>query len=259
MKRHGLLAAGILGSATAVCLLLNRFNGLSASEEEARSFRQALHGTQTAEVDEVDEGFRINYYDATWNRVLQDLAKHNELTLVMDKVPPGRFARKDKRTYDVDAAIRILNSELETQGYRLLRQKQFLVVLNLDKARTEYARPRLSQDTKTVDKGSSSTDSLIRSASSSRIIGDAADEGPATPLLEPERDRFEPQRGLLPSARFVGKQALQQLMAGWKPFPHDRASMTWLLHSLGIEAVESQASLHASRGVWNGDGSTATV
>ena len=194
MKRHGLLAAGILGSATAVCLLLNRFNGLSASEEEARSFRQALHGTQTAEVDEVDEGFRINYYDATWNRVLQDLAKHNELTLVMDKVPPGRFARKDKRTYDVDAAIRILNSELETQGYRLLRQKQFLVVLNLDKARTEYARPRLSQDTKTVDKGSSSTDSLIRSASSSRIIGDAADEGPATPLLEPERDRFEPQQ-----------------------------------------------------------------
>ena len=98
MKRHGLLAAGILGSATAVCLLLNRYNALSASEEEARSFRQALAGTETSEVDDVEGGFRINYYDATWNRVLQDLAKHNELTLVMDKVPPGRFAGKTNAT-----------------------------------------------------------------------------------------------------------------------------------------------------------------
>ena len=194
VKRHGLLAAGILGSATAVCILLNRFNGLSASEEEARSFREALQGTQTAEIDEVDGGFRINYYDATWNRVLQDLAKHSELTLVMDKVPPGRFARKDKRTYDVDDVIRILNSELESQGYRLLRQKQFLVVLNLDKARTEYARPRLSQDAEAVDERSSSMDRLIHSASSSKTIDDDLDKGEATPLLEPERDRFKPLR-----------------------------------------------------------------
>ncbi len=194
MKRHGLLAAGILGSATAVCLLLNRYNGLSASEEEARSFRQALDGTETADVNDVEDGFRINYYDATWNRVLQDLAKHNELTLVMDKVPPGRFARKDKRSYDVDDAIRILNSELESQGYRLLRQKQFLVVLNLDKARTEYARPRLAQEPEAVDDRSSSMDKLIRSASASRTIDDHVDDSQATPLLEPNVDRFQPAR-----------------------------------------------------------------
>ena len=94
---------------------------------------------------------------------LQDLAKHSELTLVMDKVPPGRFARKDKREYDVDDAIRILNSELESQGYRLLRQKQFLVVLNLDKARTEYARPRLSQEPESTPMTTSSGDGQFRS------------------------------------------------------------------------------------------------
>ncbi|MEJ7591966.1 MAG: secretin N-terminal domain-containing protein [Planctomycetaceae bacterium] len=193
MKRHGLLAAGILGSATAICLLLNRYNGLSASEEETRSFRQALEGTETSDVDDIEDGFRINYYDATWNRVLQDLAKHNELTLVMDKVPPVA-ARKDSRSYDVDDAIRILNTELESQGYRLLRQKQFLVVLNLDKARTEYARPRLAQEAESVDERSSSMDKLIRSASASRTIDDAVDDGQALPLLDPNVDRFEPAR-----------------------------------------------------------------
>ena len=193
MKRHGLLAAGILGSATAVCLLLNRYNALSASEEEARSFREAVQNRQQVETDEVEDGFRINYYDTTWNRVLQDLAKHNELTLVMDKVPPGRFARKDKRRYDVDDAIRILNSELEPQGYRLLRQKQFLIVLNLDKARTEYARPQLSQDFEPASQRPSAMDKVVRSANLSRTIEDdeTEDVAQATPLLDPNRDRFQ--------------------------------------------------------------------
>ena len=193
MKRHGLLAAGILGSATAVCLLLNRYNALSASEEEARSFREAVQNRQQVEMDEVEDGFRINYYDTTWNRVLQDLAKHNELTLVMDKVPPGRFARKDKRRYDVDDAIRILNSELEPQGYRLLRQKQFLIVLNLDKARTEYARPQLSQDFEPASQRPSAMDKVVRSANLSRTIEDdeTEDVAQATPLLDPNRDRFQ--------------------------------------------------------------------
>ena len=201
MKRHGLLAAGILGSATVVFLLLNRYNGLSASEEEARSFRQALDGTETTDVNDVEDGFRINYYDATWNRVLQDLAKHNELTLVMDKVPPGRFARKDKRSYDVDDAVRILNSELESQGYRLLRQKQFLVVLNLDKARTEYARPRIAQQPDSVAERTSSMDRLIRAESASSPFADAAIDGRARRLVEPKRDQFEPARRSSRSAR----------------------------------------------------------
>ncbi len=196
MKRHGLLAAGILGSATAVCLLLNRYNALSASEEEARSFREAVQNRQQVETDEVEDGFRINYYDTTWNRVLQDLAKHSELTLVMDKVPPGRFARKDKRRYEVDDAIRILNSELEPQGYRLLRQKQFLIVLNLDKARTEYARPRLSQDFDSTSEQPSAMDKFVRSANLSRTVEDDAsdNDSQATPLLDPNRDRFQPAR-----------------------------------------------------------------
>ena len=146
MKRQGFLAAGLLGSATALCLLLNRHGGLGASEEASRSFREALVGAEEPPLNEAEDGVRLNYFDATWAKVLKDVAESQELTLVMDSVPPGRYARRDKKEYDVQSAIRILNSELEPQGYRLLVQKQFLIVLNLDKARTEYARPQLPRN-----------------------------------------------------------------------------------------------------------------
>ena len=156
MKRQGFLAAGLLGSATAVCLLLNRHGGLGASEEASRSFREAIVGANEPPLNEAEDGVRLNYFDATWAKVLKDVAESHELTLVMDSVPPGRYARRDKKEYDLPSAIRILNGELEPQGYRLLVQKQFLIVLNLDKARTEYARPQLPQS-RSQAKNASST------------------------------------------------------------------------------------------------------
>lgn len=159
MKRQGFLAAGLLGSATALCLLLNRHGGLGASEEASRSFREALVGANEPPLDEAEDGVHLNYFDATWAKVLKDVAESQELTLVMDSVPPGRYARRDKKEYDVHSAIRILNSELEPQGYRLLVQKQFLIVLNLDKARTEYARPQLPQTRPQAKNGVGSTGS----------------------------------------------------------------------------------------------------
>ena len=203
MKRQGILAAGLLTSATAICLLINRHGGLNASEEnDPRSFREAYTDENAEPATEAEDGFRIRYFDATWEKVLRDLAENQGLTLVMDKVPPGRFARRDSKRYDLESAVRILNSELEPQGFRLLVQKQFLIVLNLDKARTEYARPQLSQTrsmqnragSRTASRNArheeelfeeeepaSATKSLIRKASSSRLEDD--DFGtPASPV-----------------------------------------------------------------------------
>ncbi len=183
MKRHGFLAAGLLGSATAFCLLLNRHGGLGATEEDARSFREALAGTQQPETTAEEGGVRLNYFDASWEKVLRNLAENQELTLVMDKVPPGRFARRDKTQYDLASALRILNSELEPQGYRLLHQKSYLIVLNLDKARTEYARPRIAPAEFDARDGQTATQSLLRSASESRDSSDSEDDSSARPLI----------------------------------------------------------------------------
>ena len=74
MKRQGFLAAGLLGSATALCLLLNRHGGLGASEEASRSFREALVGANEPPLNEAEDGVRLNYFDATWAKVLKDVA-----------------------------------------------------------------------------------------------------------------------------------------------------------------------------------------
>lgn len=184
MKRQGFLAAGLLGSATALCLLLNRHGGLGASEEQPRSFREALAGTKQTAATEVEDGIRLNYFDTTWAKVLKDVAESQEMTLVMDSVPPGRFARRDKKQYDLDSAIRILNKELEPQGYRLLVQKSYLIVLNLDKARTEYSRPSIKPDGSTEQERTPATEALIRSASGSReVSGDSRDQKSFSPVL----------------------------------------------------------------------------
>lgn len=177
MKRHGILAAGLLSSATAACLLLNRHGGLGASEEPPRSFREALAGSEQPEAMEDESGVRLKYYDATWEKVLRDVAESQELTLVMEKVPPGRYARRDNKRYDLASAIRILNSELEPQGYRLLVQKSFLIVLNLDKARSEYARPVISQE-----RSLSATQALVRAAATSGQT-DREESDDASPLV----------------------------------------------------------------------------
>ena len=190
MKRQGFLAAGLLSSATALCLLLNRHGGLGASEEGSRSFREALSGSKEPEPTEVEDGIRLNYFDTTWAKVLKDLAESQEMTLVMDTVPPGRFARRDKKRYDLNSAVRILNHELEPQGYRLLVQKSYLIVLSLDKARTEYARPQIAAERTPSSKAGerdeklAASESAFRSAASSRMLNETDEELDVRPLMK---------------------------------------------------------------------------
>jgi general secretion pathway protein D len=120
---------------------------------------RSIGGNQRTAATEVEDGIRLNYFDTTWAKVLKDVAESQEMTLVMDSVPPGRFARRDKKQYDLDTAIRILNKELEPQGYRLLVQKSYLIVLNLDKARTEYSRPSIKTDGSTEQERTPATES----------------------------------------------------------------------------------------------------
>ena len=44
VKRQGLVAAGLIGSAASVCVLLNQHLHLGAAEDGKKSFREALKG-----------------------------------------------------------------------------------------------------------------------------------------------------------------------------------------------------------------------
>ncbi len=88
-----------------------------------------------------DKQVKLSYISRSWDDVLHDIAKQTGLTVVMDKVPPGKFSRNDWSKYTLPEAIRVLNRELEPKGFRVLVRGQYLDVVNLQDARSEYARP----------------------------------------------------------------------------------------------------------------------
>ncbi|MCA9082569.1 MAG: hypothetical protein KDA81_00870 [Planctomycetaceae bacterium] len=149
MRRHGFL---LVFTAVVVAVsgwMLSQVTELGASEEPVRSYREVFRSGQTSadqphqDGADGEAGIRLNYFESSWDRVLRNVAEQAQLSLVMDRVPSGRYARRDRNRYDFDTVLRILNTELEQQGFRLIRQGQFLVVLNLEQARTRYARPTI--------------------------------------------------------------------------------------------------------------------
>ena len=144
MRHHGFLAIVLAATTATTGWIFNRSDVVDASEEQTSSYREAYAQSDAEmQMPEDPRGLRLNYYGARWNRVLNDVSKHADLTLVMDKIPAGRFARRDKTRYSTNDCIRILNRELEGLGFRLLKQRNFLIVLHLDQARSRYARPVL--------------------------------------------------------------------------------------------------------------------
>jgi type II secretion system protein D len=99
------------------------------------------------ERDTLDEEqtVKLNFFKAPWSKVLTRLADETGATLVADKVPSGRYTRRDRAEYSRTDAVRLLNEELEPNGYRLLEKNDFLIVLDLRALRRRYSRPQLPQ------------------------------------------------------------------------------------------------------------------
>ena len=90
-----------------------------------------------------DPKVRFLFYNATWDSVLKKVAKDTESQLVMSRVPKGRYSRYDPRKYSRREAVRMLNQDLEKQGFRLVEKGKFLDVMFLRDARADYRRPQL--------------------------------------------------------------------------------------------------------------------
>lgn len=98
-------------------------------------------GKADEEFDPTAETVRLTFLNANWRTVLQKVADASHSVLVMNKIPPGRFSRYDRRKYTRKEAVRILNRELESKGFRLVEKGKFLDVLYLRDARATYHRP----------------------------------------------------------------------------------------------------------------------
>ncbi len=143
-----------------------------------------------------DKQIKLNYFSKTWGDVMRDVAQQSGRQLVMDKVPPGRFSRSDWSRYSVSDTLKILNRELEPKGFRILERGQYLDLVFLRDARSEYARPVVSSVSGTAlaagDGAGSAASGVASAPRSSRDI--AGNRGAnATPLAKdshPQRDPF---------------------------------------------------------------------
>ena len=119
----------------------------------ARNTRSNSPQTGTTAARRPEEAsIRLAYYSAGWAKVLRNVSEQIGLDLVMDKVPPGSFSRRDLKKHTPQQALHILNHALSEDGFRLIQKGKYLVVMELKAARTRYfrqplpaSRPRPSQ------------------------------------------------------------------------------------------------------------------
>ena len=85
----------------------------------------------------------LTFFNSDWDTILKKVARTSGVTLVMKEVPPGRFSRYDRKKHTLPEAVRILNRELHPKGFRIVQKGEFLDVMFLRNARSEYHRPEL--------------------------------------------------------------------------------------------------------------------
>ncbi len=126
--------AGVFG---AVLLLLgNAALAQSSPEEEPSSPAETQEGMPN------NQTVHLKFLAADWPTVLKKVAEESDSILIMHEVPPGRFGRRDKEPYTRHEAVQILNHELEPEGFRILENNEYLIVLHQRSLRTRYPRPK---------------------------------------------------------------------------------------------------------------------
>ncbi len=119
--------------------------GKDKADKQAASPSKSPLGKPSGAKASDEQIIRMNFISKNWDDVLQSIAKDAGATLVMDKVPTGRFSRTEFRKYSKTDALRVINHELERQDFRVIEQGNFLICLHLPSTRPEYARAQVQK------------------------------------------------------------------------------------------------------------------
>ena len=143
-RRPLILAIQSLSVATASSLLLwtagGGFDGPHPRLASAGTkLEKPAHPSASGIAAEVQERkVKLNYFSSTWDKVFQDVAEATGSQLIADRVPKGRFSRRDATEYTRHDAVRIINKDIEPLGFRLIEKGDFLVVIDLPSQRPRY-------------------------------------------------------------------------------------------------------------------------
>ncbi|MCH2202565.1 MAG: hypothetical protein MK102_11390 [Fuerstiella sp.] len=101
-------------------------------------------GEASSEPDRRTDLFSFNFHHAPWKRVLQLFADEADLTLDMQRVPPGTLSHLDHREYTAAQALDILNGYLIRRGFGIVQKDRFLIVVNLDEQLDQSLVPEVT-------------------------------------------------------------------------------------------------------------------
>ncbi len=124
-------------------LLQTRAEALAAPGDQAakdilkadflKKILAVLNDQQRAKFNEAPATKKLmfQFREMKWDDVLDWFAAQQDLTLVMDQIPPGTFTYSDTRSYSPSEGIDLLNSVLMTRNFTLVRREKMLVVMAL--------------------------------------------------------------------------------------------------------------------------------
>jgi general secretion pathway protein D len=190
------------------------FAGPPAGFSTGRSSRPVETSTNKTGFSEFRSAFgrskpntvRLNFYRATWDKVLKKVAKSTGSTLVMQEVPPGQYTRRDFNSYSRTDSLHVLNQALEPKGFRLLENGEYLTVLNMRSLRTKYPRPVIPAEASPNSHGSNQNSNVWQSSRRKVDQVDPSNQNPSVQRqsIRPSYSRSAPQLDSLSS--FQGRQ-----------------------------------------------------
>jgi type II secretory pathway component GspD/PulD (secretin) len=120
-----------------------------AKETARREFDEKilaiLNDEQQSQLKSLNPSQKLTFQfrEMKWDDVLQWFAEQQDLTLVMDRTPPGVFTYSDSRAYSPAEGIDLLNSVLMTRNFTLVRREKMLVVMELSESLPLELIPRV--------------------------------------------------------------------------------------------------------------------
>ncbi|MBS0203027.1 MAG: hypothetical protein JSS49_09035 [Planctomycetes bacterium] len=140
---------------------------------------------------------KLNFFNSTWEHVLTEVATQSQSELIMDRIPKGRYSRRDSAKYNRHDAVRILNKDMEPLGFRMIEKGDYLIMLDLGAQKPRYAPavlpPQNTSQQATAPAVIPTTPNEIRVDSITRKTAAASNDN-SVPKPRRERTEIAPKR-----------------------------------------------------------------
>ena len=131
-----------------------------------------------------NEKLKFSFRYTPWKQVLDWFAQQADLSLVAEPMPPGTFNYIDENEYTPEEALDLINGELLTQGYTLVRKHKILRVIDL--SQEGGIDPNVLEDVAPEDLGKKGKNEIVRSTFDIRTMSPEEAEIEITALLGPQ-------------------------------------------------------------------------